>query len=129
MAGFSVDVKGAEEVSRTMNKGLKNDIAKRVKTLAINVEIEVKKATVVDTGLLRSSMTRGSPTPLSARIGTMTEYGEYIEDGTQYMEARHMEGGSKVLGEGMMAYTLRKMAKLIKEFGVSVCRDAKAKGA
>jgi len=65
----------------------------------------VKKATVVDTGRLRSSITNRIQ-PNMGEVGTNVKYASFIEYGTEKMEARHMERGSKKLGQGMFDYAL-----------------------
>lgn len=120
---FSIKVTGAKEVASSLNKGVKKPIENNLSKLALKVERNVKKATVVDTGRLRASMTHSMPTRESALIGTNIEYASPVEYGTYKMEARHMEGGFKVLGEGMFAYTLRTMAPDLKDFEVKVVKE------
>ena len=42
---------------------------------------------------------------MEAKVGTMVTYAPFVEFGTAKMEARHMEGGSKVYGTGPFGYT------------------------
>lgn len=123
MGGATVEIRGDREVARAMHKGARPAAEKALKTLTIRVLGNVIKATVVDTGNLRSSMAHEFLGSLSSRVGTLVEYGEYVEYGTERMEARHMEGGSKVLGEGMMAYTLRTMDSDIRQFETEVVKS------
>jgi len=96
--------------SKTIKKPLDGGIRK----IVLYYEGLVKKATVVGTpestgipgyggGRLRSSITN-EINPTRASVGTNVEYAQFVEYGTAKMEARHMEGSSKVLGEGMFKY-------------------------
>lgn len=121
---FSMKVTGAKEVASALNKGVKKPVESNLPKLALKIERNVKMATVVgESGRLRASMTRSMPTKESALIGTNVEYAEFVEYGTYKMEARHMEGGFKVLGEGMFAYTLRRMEPDLKDFEVKIARE------
>ena len=77
-----------------------------LKELTLAFERDVKKATVVDTGRARASIV-SDIMPMQGEVSTNVKYFPYIEDGTTYMEARHMEGLSKVLGEGAFHYVAR----------------------
>lgn len=123
MGGSTIEVRGDKEVARAMRKGAKAAAEQALKKLTIRVLANVIKATVVDTGNLRSSMAHEFLGTLASRIGTLVEYGEYVEYGTERMEARHMEGGTKVLGEGMMAYTQRTMEPDIRAFETEVVKS------
>ena len=85
--------------SKTIGKPLDDGIRK----ITLHYDGLVKKATVVDTGRLRSSI-HHELNPKRASVGTNVQYAQFVEYGTSRMEARHMEGSSKVLGEGMFAY-------------------------
>ncbi|WP_236886645.1 HK97 gp10 family phage protein [Dehalococcoides mccartyi] len=74
-----------------------------------------KKATVVDTGRLRASIAT-QISDLSAEIGTNVEYAPFVEFGTSKMEARHLEGSSKVLGEGMFTFAANNSQEDIDKF-------------
>lgn len=121
MSDFKMKVTGADKVARNLNKGAKKPIADSLKVLTLKVEALAKKSTVVDTGRLRGSITHEIGKE-SARVGTDVEYSPFIEYGTYKMEARHMEGGTKVLGEGMFGYTIRAMKDELKEFEVKVAK-------
>lgn len=108
-----IKIKGLTEVTKGMKKGAKKPIADSLKNIGIKGEAIAKKATVVDTGRLRASITRDTK-PNLITIGTNVEYAESIEYGTDYMEARHMEGGMKILGQGMFDYTIEQLAPEIK---------------
>ena len=97
---------GAEAMLRKLSPktGIISDGASRLlKDLTLAFERDVKKATVVDTGRLRASIT-SNVSGTQGEIMTNVKYAPFVEYGTRYMEARHMEGASKVLGEGMFHY-------------------------
>jgi len=107
---------------------LKGDTVKKplddgIKKITYSLEAEVKKATVVDTGVLRSGTFSQFGTG-TAMVGTNVKYAPFVEYGTAHMEARHMEGGSKVLGTGMFAYGLeqlmKKMGDLLHKLGLNI---------
>ena len=125
MSGYTLKVTGAKEVASELNKGADKPIGDNLNKLATKVEALAKKSTVVDTGRLRSSIIHSMPTKESALIGTNVEYAEMVEYGTAKMEARHMEGGSKVLGEGMFTFTLGNMQTELKDFEASVIKEVK----
>lgn len=101
--------------SKTIGKPLDNGIRK----ITLKYEGLVKKATVVGTpestgipgyggGRLRSSI-HHELNPKRASVGTNVQYARFVEYGTPNMEARHMEGSAKVLGEGMFSYAWGKL--------------------
>lgn len=126
MSGFTMKVTGDKAVADSLNKGVSKSISEGLKKLTLRVEALAKKSTVVDTGRLRSSII-SKISKDSAIIGTAIEYAEFVEYGTPSgsMEARHMEGSSKVLGQGMMAYTEEKMGDDIRAFEQGVLKDVK----
>ncbi len=93
-----------------------------LKRLALVVERHAKMATVVDTGRLRASITHAYG-PNSVLIGSNVDYAPFIEYGTRKMDARHMEGTIKVLGEGMFSYAVGTMGEELEDFGVHFVRD------
>lgn len=121
MSGFSLKVIGAKEVAGALDKGV-SKLPDKLKNLALKVEGRAKKATVVGFGDLRSSITHELGENW-ARIGSNIEYAPFVEYGTSKMEARHMEGGTKVLGQGMLGYTLETMQDELKGFEVEITRD------
>ena len=123
---FKIEVIAAHVVKDLKDKPVSKSIAAGLRKLALKVEALAKKSTVVDTGNLRSSITH-SFGKNEARVGTNVEYAIYVEYGTPKMEARHMEGGSKVLGQGMMAYTITQMDKDLQDFEVQIIKDVKGK--
>ena len=114
---ISMKVTGDKAVAKSLNKGVR--IGDALKKLAFGVEAFSKKATVVDTGRLKSSITTKLDKS-SAIIGTNVEYAEFIEYGKK---ARHIEAGTKVLGQGMFAHTKEKMGDKIKAFELSIIKD------
>jgi len=134
--GFSIKVTGAEEITAALDKGVKKPVENNLSKLALKIERNVKMATVVDTGRLRSSIGGGSyrggsypkgyGVELGAdfiRVGTNVEYAEFVEYGTYKMEARHMEHGYKALGKGMFGYVVEQMQPDLKDFEVKVARE------
>jgi len=124
MSGFSVNVIGNIAVAKALKQGVSKGISNGLKKLTLKVEAFAKKSTVVDTGRLRSSITHEIGKD-SARLGTIVEYAEFVEYGTIKMEPRHMEAATKVLGQGMMAYTVEKMGNDIRAFEEQVIKDTK----
>lgn len=124
MPGFAVNVIGNIAVAKALKQGVSKGISDGLKKLTLKVEAFAKKSTVVDTGRLRSSITHEIGKD-SAKVGTVVEYAEFVEYGTIKMEPRHMEASTKVLGQGMMAYTVEKMGDDIKEFEKKVISDTK----
>lgn len=121
---ISMKILGAKEVAKSLNKGVGKPVGDALKKLAFSVERFSKKSTVVNTGRLRSSINTKLDKS-SATIGTNVQYAEFIEYGTANMEARHMEGGMKVLGQGMFAHTEEEMGGEIKDFEVAIAREVK----
>ena len=117
-----IKIKGLTDVVKGMKKGAKKPIADSLKKIGIKGEAIAKKSTVVDTGRLRSSIYRRTQSNLIT-IGTVVDYAEAIEYGTDYMEARHMEGGMKVLGQGMFDYTIEQLAPEIEAMGGSISKS------
>jgi len=62
-----------------------------------------------------------------AKFGTRVEYASFVEYGTQKMEARHMEMGRRVYGEGMFSYGFRKMQDKMKGILDSIAGAIEAK--
>ena len=76
-----------------------------LRKMTLKLEGEVKKATVVDTGRLRSSISHRYFAQ-GSEVGTNVQYASFVEYGTKNMEARHMEGGSTKFGMGMFTYAI-----------------------
>lgn len=102
---------------------VKKPLTDGIKKIVFALEGEAKRATVVDTGRLRSSIfSRYGAT--EGMVGTNVEYAPFVEYGSEKIEARHMEGGTKVLGQGMFSFALesirKKMADFLKNIGVQI---------
>ncbi len=117
-----IKIKGLTEVTKGMKKGAKKPIADSFKNLGIKSEAIARKATVVDTGRLRSSIYRRTQAN-RITIGTVVDYAEFIEYDSDKMEARHMEGGNKVLGQGMFDYTIEQLEPEIEAMGGSIAKS------
>lgn len=96
--------------SKTIGKPLDNGIRR----ITLQYDNLVKKATVVDTGRLRSSI-HHELNPKRASVGTNVQYAPFVEYGTSRMAARHMEGSAKVLGEGMFAHAWGQLKDWLKK--------------
>ncbi|AII58087.1 hypothetical protein ASJ33_05630 [Dehalococcoides mccartyi] len=113
---INVHVLGADEIIKALtNKDILSNVNKELSKLAIKMANRAKKATVVDTGRLRASIAT-QISDLSAEIGTNVEYAPFVEFGTSKMEARHLEGSSKVLGEGMFTFAANNSQEDIDKF-------------
>lgn len=86
-----------------------------------------KRATVVDTERLRASITH-KITQRSGLVGTNVKYAEFVEYGTQKMEARHAEPGSpRVLGQGMFSFALVQLKEWIDRVGRDIAKGVEDK--
>ena len=117
-----IKIKGLKDVVKGMKEGAKKPIGDSLKNIGIKGEAIAKKATVVDTGRLRASITRETR-PNLITIGTNVDYAEFIEYGTDKVEARHMEGGMKVFGQGMFDYTIEQLAPEIEAMGGNISKS------
>ena len=117
---------GLDKLNKKLSSDtIKNPLAEGIKKIAFALEGETKKATVVDTGRLRSSIfTKYGAT--EGMVGTNVQYAPSVEYGvpTRNLEARHMEGGTRVLGLGMFGYGIeqikKKMGNLLKSIGIAI---------
>ena len=102
---------------------IKKPLDDGVKKITHALETEVKKATPVDMGILRSGIFSQFGYD-SAKVYTNVRYAGFVEYGTEKMEARHIEFGQRVFGEGMFAYGLKqlmsKMGDLIHAIGLNI---------
>lgn len=98
---------GAQRLLGNLGTMVKPAADSLIKELTHAFERDVKKATVVDTGRARASIV-SDVKPMQGEVSTNVKYFPFIEEGTRYMEARHMEGSTKVLGEGAFHYVARK---------------------
>jgi len=123
MASTTIEVEGLEPIVKGMNsEAPKRAIKDNLTYTVLKVEAKAKKSTVVDTGRLRASITH-QISEQSAVIGTNVGYAEFIEYGTQKMQARHMEGSSKVLGVGMFTHTVETIGPEIEDYELKVNRQ------
>ena len=117
---IAIQIFGAKKLIDTLqSKLVDKSSSEPFRKLVLKAEAKAKKSTVVDTGRLRSSISHKIQNKTGI-IETNVDYAEFVEFGTQKMEARHMEGSAKVLGEGMFAYTIRDMADELKDFETKV---------
>ena len=113
--GVTLSIIGLDKLKKKLQeKNVTQPLNDGIKKATLLLDREVKQATVVDTGRLRSSMTSQFGAGFG-QVGTNVEYASVIEFGSAKMPARHMEGGTKVLGEGMFAFGLRKLTGKMKE--------------
>ena len=116
MAGIDVklELKGLQELQKKLQKqNVIQPLNEGLKKATLLLDREVKQATVVDTGRLRASITSKFASDFG-QVGTNVQYAPFVEYGRGTMEARHMEGGTKVLGKGMFAYALEKLQDKMK---------------
>ena len=125
---LSIEItEGKDLAKRFADSGnVKGPLENGIKKLTLKVEREAKKATVVDTGRLRASIShRFSGT--SAAVGTNVQYAEWVEWGTDKSnppnEGRHMEGASKVFGLGMLGYAIEATKEWAKERGGDIAKE------
>lgn len=83
---MKVDYKDySKEVLSALEKGIKNGL----EAIGLTAETYAKKATPVDTGRLRNSISH-TVDGEAAYIGTNVEYAPYVELGTSRTKAHHM---------------------------------------
>lgn len=125
--GVTLSIVGLDKLKKKLNKkNVKQPLNDGVKKATLLLDREVKQATVVDTGRLRSSMTSQFGAGFG-QVGTNVEYASIVEFGSDKMPARHMEGGTKVLGEGMFAFGLRKLTGKMKDLLGDVAKNIEAR--
>ena len=121
---LKINIIGMDKLQKKLTGNtVKKPLDDGVKKITFALEGEVKKATVVDTGVLRSGTFSKFGEGFAA-VGTNVRYAPFVEYGTAKMEARHMEGGAKVFGTGMFAYGLsqlkKKMGDFLKAIGLNI---------
>ena len=83
---MKVDYKdNSQQILSAMEKGIKNGL----EAIGLTAETYAKKATPVDTGRLRNSISH-TVDGEAAYIGTNVEYAPYVELGTSRAKAHHM---------------------------------------
>lgn len=137
MAGIGMIIKlvGAERILKSLAS--KDTVGKPaeagLKKLATSAKGELVKATVVDEGIARSNIASApiQYAPFRAIVthssGPGSSYIPFIESGTSKMEARHMEGGTKILGEGMFSYVRKWLAGKVAEASRHIAKDIEDK--
>ena len=125
--GVTLQIIGLDKLKKKLQeKNVTQPLNDGIKKATLLLDREVKQATVVDTGRLRASMTSQFGAGFG-QVGKNVEYASVIEFGSDKMPARHMEGGTKVLGEGMFAFGLRKLTGKMKELLGDVANAIEAK--
>ena len=126
MAGLAIVaqiVQGLDLIKRlNADRTVEKPVQDGVRKLAVKLEAEAKKATVVDTGRLRASITHRMM-GMGAEVGTNVKYASFVEYGTEKMEARHMEGSSKILGLGMLGYALQAIKGWVAQQGNEIAKN------
>ena len=124
--GVTLSIIGLDKLKKKLqSKNVTDPLNDGVRKATLLLDREVKMATVVGTaestgipgyvgGRLRSSMTSQFGAGFG-QVGTNVVYAPIVEFGAGNMQARHMEGGTKVLGEGMFAFGLRKLTSKMKD--------------
>jgi len=113
--GVTLSIIGLDALKKKLQeKNVTEPLNDGIKKATLLLDREVKQATVVDKGYARATVSSEIGTGFG-QVGMSAEYGPILEWGSVYMEARHMEGGTKVLGEGMFAFGLRKLTDKMKD--------------
>ena len=122
---LKIKMVGLDKLNKKLGEGVGKPLGEGLKKIVFTLEGETKKATVVDTGMLRSSIFSKYGVS-GGMVGTNLHYAEAVEYGTPRMAARHMEGGTKVLGQGMFGFGFERlkkvMATLLKGIAVNIER-------
>ena len=112
--GVTLQIVGLDKLKKKLNeKNVTQPLDVGIKKATLLLDREVKMATVVDTGRLRASMTSQFGAGFG-QVGTNVQYAPIVEFGAGNIQARHMEGSAKVLGEGMFSFALKKLAGKMK---------------
>jgi len=129
MAGLGLSIKllGAEKLIKALGSNtIKEPLGKGIKAISLKMEGLTKKATVIDMGRLSTSIFKEVGQNMG-RVGTNVEYAPFVEYGTQKMEARHREGGLKVLGMGMFTFALGKLKEWLGQGEKDIAKDIEAR--
>jgi len=122
----NVEITEGKELAKQFGKSsnVKSPIDKGIKRITLKFEGLAKKATVVDTGRLRSSISHRYFGTNSAAVGTNVQYAQFVEYGTKNMDARHMEGASKVVdGVGMLTYAYQQTKEWLAKEGGEITKQ------
>ena len=125
--GVTMKIIGLDKLTKKLDKkNVIDPLNDGVKKATFLLEREVKMATVVDTGRLRASVTSQLGVGFG-QVGTNVEYAHVVEFGRGKLQARHMEGGTKVLGEGMFTFSLGKLSGKMKDLLGDVANSIEAR--
>ncbi len=113
-----------------------------IKKATLQFERDVKMATPLDTGRLRSSITHQFLSEMTGLVGTNVGYAPFIEFGhtqtpgryvpainrrlvASWVPPRHVLPGSsqRILGEGMFTFTMRNFASKLANIAQGLGRD------
>ncbi len=118
MAGISFGFRllGRLALSKVLSPETVNTpLSQGIRKITLFVHRETTKATPVDTGRLRASITQ-EISPFQGIVGTNVNYASFVEYGTKKMEARYVESGWRVYGLGMFGYAMKLLQSKIGEF-------------
>ena len=120
----SIEIKEGKELAKRFSdrSTVQGPLDKGIKRITLRYEKEVKKATPVDTGRLRASISHRY-FPGGAAVGTYVEYASQVEYGnpTTGMAPRHVEGNQvRVKGIGMFAYAFIKLKEWAEQEGAEI---------
>ena len=116
MAKTTIKIIGLDKVTKGLDKGARKPIEDALRELVVTIEGVAKKATPIGVSRFLGAEISHSFSGLQGTIHSPTEYASFVEYGTSKMEARHMEGATKILGQGMFGYALEKVKDYIKKF-------------
>lgn len=133
--GIIIKLIGADRIIKSLTS--KDTVSKPaetgVKKLAMSAKSELIKATVVAEGTARSNIAAAPiqyaqfQAVVTHGSGPGSSYIPFLESGTGKMEARHMEGGKKVLGVGMFSYVKKWLAGKVNEAANHIAKDIEGK--
>ena len=139
MAGIGIILKlvGTKRILGFLTS--KNTVSKPAqdgtKKLALQAKAQLIKSTVVAEGTARSNIV-AAPIQYAAFTAVVTHgtgpgssYIPFLESGTSRMEARHMEGATKVIGKGkgMFTYVKEWLDKKVNDAAKSMAKDIEDK--
>jgi len=121
---LSVKLIGAQKLIQALSSKdtVLDPLMNGIKKITLKLERFVKQSTVVDTGRLRSSIAHQFGQDYG-QVGTNVVYASFVEYGTQKMAARHMEGSTKVLGQGMFSYGVEKLEDALTDEEKAIAKD------
>lgn len=87
---MSYEIKGEKALLKQLRKNAKmQDVKDAVKLNGSDMQNKAMRSVPVDTGNLKRSLTlEGGNDGLSSRVYAPTEYAEYVEKGTRFMDAQ-----------------------------------------